>query len=144
MEIVQRNKSVDKNDVNYLMNSAEHRVQECCIELKQLGIMDIRDLHKSGEFTIPLKGSTLQINSEIGRLQRHVDCKREEVGRKKEAAKKKDSPAADKRGYSTPFTSPIDLANTTIDLIEQNDSYIEDDSNIGDGSAQPWDNTVIN
>ena len=109
--------------------------------------MDINDLHVPKEFSIPLKGSALQVNNEIGRLQKYVNCKREEVAKKKEAARKKDSPAMEKRGYSTPFTSltdlvtsPTDIMNTTIDLIETNESYEEDDTNIYDGSAQPWEN----
>jgi len=141
---VLRNKSVDINNVQYLMKCSDPKVQESCIELKQLGIVDISDLHVPREFTIPLKGNALQINNEIGRLQRYVNRKKEEFVRKKENAKKEVSPAADKRGYSTPVTSPPDLMNTTIDLIERNESYKEDGTNIYDDNARSWDETVIN
>jgi len=48
------------------------------------------------------------------------------------------------RGASTPFTSPPDVANTTMDLVELDNSY-ENDLLISnrDGSVNPSDETVI-
>ena len=70
--------------------------------------------------------------------------KKEEVARMKAAASKKDSPpATTNRGYSTPFTSPTDMINTTIDLLENNNSYIENDIT-DELSTHSWDSTVIN
>ena len=106
-EILQREKSTDVDDVEYLLTSTEQRVVSCGVELQSLGIKNIKDLHAFGWFSIPLKGTPTRIDSEVLRLQKYVTRKREEVARTKAATNKKDSPPATaSRGYSTPFTSP--------------------------------------
>ena len=128
---------MDINDVDYLMTSRDHLVQECYASLKQLGIRDISDMHKTGRFNIPLQGNTLQIGKEIGRLQKYVAHKKEEAVKEKGISiiersmgkgnpenEEKDSSARGMRGYSTPVNSPTEMANDTMNMIELGDSYI--------------------
>jgi len=56
-DILQREKSTDIDDVEYLLTTTEQRVITCGVELQRLGIKNIKDLHAFGRFFIPLKGT---------------------------------------------------------------------------------------
>ena len=156
-EIVQRIKSVDINNVEYLRTSSNQTVQNCYEILKQIGIRDISDLHKAGRFNIPLQGNALQTSKEVGRLQIYACQKREEAAKEKKRAttqsmgkdhpknEEKDSSVRGARGYSTPVNSPMEIANDTMDMIELGDSYTEGGSDTeNEVNAHPWNNKVIN
>ena len=154
--IVERQKSQDINHVDYLLTSKDPTIQEAGTRLKRIGVLDISKLHSTKKFNIPLSGSQSQMNTEVRRLQMYVNKKRESAARDMQQAAVRQSvdnavagtgsspdgdgaPARD-RGYSTPFTSPTDIANSTWNLVEIDDSYPEGDSYAG---VHPADETIL-